>query len=117
MAADHLTSSGEITKDKVHEIVMQNCQHDTPTVNTLHREADSARKRRKTRCRKAEAVCWKNLIRTCPAQQSQIEHLSEKRSSSWLTALLLKEHGFWLSKQDFRDAMALQYDWQLENNH
>ena len=41
--------------------------------------------------------------------------LAEKGSSSWLTALPLKEHGFWLKKQDFRDALALRYDWQLQN--
>ena len=115
VAADHLAGSREMTKGQVNEIFMQNCQHDTPTVNTLHREAESARNRMKNRRRKAEAVRCKNLIRTWPTQQSQIEHLSEKGSSSWLTALPLKEHGFWLSKQDFRDAVALRYSWQLEN--
>ena len=33
----------------------------------------------------------------------------------WLTTLPLREHGFFLSKRDFRDALALRYDWQLES--
>ena len=34
--------------------------------------------------------------------------------SSWLTALPLKEHGFHLWKQDFRDGVSLRYDWPLQ---
>ena len=43
-----------------------------------------------------------------------LELLSAKCASSWLTTLPLREHAFWLSKQDFRDALALRYDWQME---
>ena len=38
---------------------------------------------------------------------------SEKGTSSWLLALPLKEHGFNLSKSDFRYALCLRYGWQL----
>ncbi len=31
--------------------------------------------------------------------------------ASWLTALLLEEHGFALHKTAFRDAIALRYGW------
>ena len=50
-----------------------------------------------------------------PVNVSKILLLSAKGSSSWLTTLPLKRHGFWLSKRDFRDALALRYDWMLEN--
>ena len=36
-------------------------------------------------------------------------------TSSWLTALPLDEQGFYLSKQEFWDALHLRYDWKLEN--
>ena len=36
----------------------------------------------------------------------------EKGASIWLTALPLKEYGFDLSKEDFRDALCLRYGWR-----
>ena len=36
----------------------------------------------------------------------------EKGASTWLTALPLEEHGFFLHKGDFKDALALRYGWQ-----
>ena len=42
-----------------------------------------------------------------------MELLSAKGTSAWLTTLPLKTHGFWLSKRDFQDALALRYDWLL----
>ena len=39
----------------------------------------------------------------------------EKGSGSWLTALPLKEHGYCLNKQEFRDAICLRYGWRIPN--
>ena len=39
----------------------------------------------------------------------------EKGSSTWLTALLLAEHGFTLHKGAFHDALALRYGWTPSN--
>ena len=39
----------------------------------------------------------------------------EKGASSWLSVLLIDEFGFFLHKGAFRDAVALQYRWQLPN--
>ena len=39
----------------------------------------------------------------------------EKGSGSWLTALPLKDHGFCLNKQEFRDAVSLRYGWRIQN--
>ena len=39
----------------------------------------------------------------------------EKGSGSWLTALPLKDHGFCLNKQEFRDAVSLRYGWRIPN--
>ena len=48
-------------------------------------------------------------------KQRTMDLLAEKGSSSWLTVLPLKEHGFNLNKSEFRDALCLRYDWQLKN--
>ena len=39
----------------------------------------------------------------------------EKGSSSWLTVLPLKEHGFHFHKGEFRDAISLRYGWSLSH--
>ena len=39
----------------------------------------------------------------------------EKGSGAWLTALPLKDHGFSLNKQEFRDAVCLRYGWRIPN--
>lgn len=38
----------------------------------------------------------------------------EKGVSSWLTALPIAQHGFALHKSDFRDAIAMRYNWPLQ---
>ena len=37
-----------------------------------------------------------------------------KGASAWLTALPLKDEGFYLNKREFFDALALRYRWQLK---
>ena len=39
----------------------------------------------------------------------------EKGAGSWLTALPLKDHGYCLNKQEFRDAVSLRYGWRIAN--
>ena len=43
------------------------------------------------------------------------ELASEKGASSWLSVLPIAEHGFYLHKGEFRDALRLRYNWQLNN--
>ena len=50
-----------------------------------------------------------------PKLQRCIELGSENGSSSWLTVLPSEDHGFHLSKGDFRDALCLRYGWHLPN--
>ena len=45
-----------------------------------------------------------------PCTKRQLELLSEKGASSWLTSLPLKEYGFLLNKQEFHDSLALRYN-------
>ena len=39
----------------------------------------------------------------------------EKGASSWLTVLPLKDQGFTLNKEEFRDALSLRYDRKIKN--
>ena len=45
-----------------------------------------------------------------PSTLLQLELLSEKGASSWLTSLPLKEYGFLLNEQEFQDAISLRYN-------
>ena len=38
---------------------------------------------------------------------------TEKTVSNWLTMLLIAEHGFELSKQQFWDSISLRYGWEI----
>ena len=41
-----------------------------------------------------------------------LEAAAERGASTWLTALPLKEYGFNLNKEEFRDALCLRYGWR-----
>ena len=45
----------------------------------------------------------------------QADLASEKGASSWLSVLPIGEHGFYLHKGEFRDALLLRYNWQLHS--
>ena len=115
MAAEELTASRAMTEGQVREILLQTTEHETSLVNSIHGDAVSVRNWAKTKRRKGEALRQKGLKEAWSSKAARIELLSAKGSSSWLTTLPLKEHGFWLSKRDFRDALALRYEWTLPN--
>ena len=48
-------------------------------------------------------------------KQRVMDLLGKKGSSSWLTALPLKDQSFILNKGEFRNALGLRYGWQLKN--
>ena len=48
------------------------------------------------------------IIQKIPPQtRRQLDLISEKGASSWLTSLPLKEYGFILNKQEFHDAIYI----------
>ena len=51
----------------------------------------------------------------CPTTRRIMDLLQLKGSSSWLSALPLKDQGFSLNKGEFRDALCLRYGWQMKN--
>ena len=44
-----------------------------------------------------------------------VDLAAEKRASSWLTVILVKEMYLNLNKRDFKDAVHLRYDWQISD--
>ena len=55
-----------------------------------------------------------NVYDQLPPQLKRCVDLAkEKGSSSWLSVLPLEDHGFYLHKGEFRDALCLRYGWQL----
>ena len=49
------------------------------------------------------------------AEKLQLDLAAEKGASSWLTSLPLKNFGFLLNKQEFRDAICLRYNLKLKD--
>ena len=45
-----------------------------------------------------------------PETKRNLDQISEKGASSWLSVLPLKQQGFNLTKQEFQDALALRYN-------
>ena len=50
-----------------------------------------------------------------PELKRCVDLAKEKGSSSWLAVLPLEEHGFFLHKGEFRDALAIRYGWTPNN--
>ncbi len=48
-------------------------------------------------------------------QKRQIALAKEKGASSWLSVMPIEEHGFFLNKGEFRDALHLCYGWEIRN--
>ena len=44
-----------------------------------------------------------------------IQLASEKGASSWLNAFPLSKHDFHLTKNEFRDGIAVRYTWEAKN--
>ena len=54
------------------------------------------------------------IVKGTPIERA-LELNREKGAGSWLTVLPLKNHGYSLNKQEFRDAICLRYGWRIPN--
>ena len=111
---EHKASKG-MTDAQVEEIVKQNAPHAVPSIGSVHKAAVQARNKSHLRRHKEQEATFRSLREHSTLDTKRMELLSAKGASSWLTTLPLKEHGFLLSRRDFRDALALRYDWQRES--
>ena len=56
------------------------------------------------------------IVTQLPTTTARLVELAcEKGSSSWLTTLPLEDYGFSLNKQEFQDALALRYGYNIRN--
>ena len=55
------------------------------------------------------------LDKQTPSMKRNLEQLAEPGTSSWLSALPLKDQGFNLNKSEFQDALNIRYDRALKN--
>ena len=115
MSATEAQASRRMTENQVMEIILQSSPHDVPGFSTVHKEALKARNTTKSQRRKSEKERFRLLRVWSEIDSRRLELLSENGASSWLTTLPLREHGFFLSKRDFRDVLVLRYDWQVES--
>ena len=49
------------------------------------------------------------------SDERALENAQQKGASNWLTTLPLSWLEYVLNKQEFRDSIALRYDWQIDN--
>lgn len=114
-AAFELASSKAMTAAQVNEIIQQNVDREAARVEDVRMAAVRARNAAKVQRQKAEKTRQQQLMDEDDTKGRLLDLLSKKGTSAWLTTLPLRSHGFWLSKWDFKDALALRYNWVLEN--
>ncbi|XP_078372794.1 uncharacterized protein LOC144656446 [Oculina patagonica] len=109
-AASQFKVSTKITAPLVEKIIAQD--HETPAdtaVKTLQQCV-----RRETN--EALQTRLGNVRESLPQKtQRAIDLATEKGASNWLTVLPLKDMGYNLNKGEFRDAVKLRYDWEIDD--
>ena len=109
-AASQFKVSTKITAPLVEKIIAQD--HETPAdtaVKTLQQCV-----RRETN--EALQTRLGNVRESLPQKtQRAIDLATEKGPSNWLTVLPLKDMGYNLNKGEFRNAVKLRYDWEIDD--
>ena len=113
MAVEELAASRTMTEGQVREILLHTTEHKTPRVNSIHGEAVSARNSAKTKRRKGQALRQKGLKEAWSSKAAiivaqKILVLADNSSAE-------EARRFWQSKCDFREALALRYEWTVPN--
>ena len=111
MASACFQSSQRITASLVALII---CQDENETVDCNNVRTVKSEIKRENRQRQDEhaEITYNQLT---PEMKRCVERSREKGSSSWLSVLPLEEHGFYLHKGEFRDALCLRYGWKVNN--
>ena len=110
-SSDCFRSSERITAPLVALIISQdeNEKVDFDSVRTV--KNDVKRENRRRQDSQSETI----NAQLTPELKRCVDLSQEKGSSSWLSVLPLEEHGFYLHKGEFRDALDLRYGWKLNN--
>ena len=110
-AGEIFAASEEFTMPLVALIVSQESNQVIEAGQIMSIKQDIRHKNRQKQDKKAKEV-YDHLS---PHLQRAVDLAKEKGSSSWLTVTPLEEHGFYLNKGEFRDALCLRYGWTLNN--
>ena len=110
-SSESFQSSKSITAPLVTLILSQDTNEsiDPDTSSIIKKEV---KKRNRQRQDEQAQVVYDQLT---PELKRCVDLSKEKGSSSWLSVLPLKEHGFYLHKGEFRDALCLRYGWKPNN--
>ena len=111
MSSECFQSSERITAPLVALIVCQEVNEfvDPNTISTIKKEI------KKRNRHKQDEQDWTVYNHLSPELKRCVTLSKEKGSSSWLSVFPLEEHGFYLHKGEFRDALCLRYGWKPIN--
>ena len=115
IARQEYTASKEVTVDQVNELLHQDdLAWPSMSPNQIRGNAMSIKAQLHRRHLKSAAEAFVEVKSGASGDTARrLERLSKKGVSSWLTTLPLSEHGYLLNKREFRDALALRYDWPI----
>ena len=90
-------------------IIQQSGQLNPDTLEKQRQARSVVRQER----RQAAAEDTRLLLEELPDDTKRMDNLAaEKGASNWLAVLPVDEHGFYLHKTAFRDAICLRFDWK-----
>ena len=113
-AAEHeYAASLEVTQALKQAILDQSVNYDSVDLEQIKnkRKSISSAKQNLNKNRLTGILSNNNITST---MSRAIELACEKGSSIWLSTNPNKEHGFYLNKLEFRDALSLRYGWQIK---
>ena len=92
-------------------IALQGAKPVTANIETRATKSCVQKARPDNQCDEVEVI----FNKLPPPQQRLMECTRERGASSWLSTLPIEEHGFFLHKGAFRDALCLRYGWKIHN--
>ena len=109
-STEHWQASRSITAPLVALIVQQTHSLGSACEEIIRKRSTIRLERRKQQRQAAD-----HIRQILPATlQRCMELAQEKGASTWLEALPVKEHGFNLSRNEFRDGLCMRYGWKAE---
>ena len=110
LASPEYTASTKVTAPLAEQILTQ--AHDPPDDNTVRSLQQEDRKVKEQRL----SGRLEEIKSDLPDRTKRAAELTlQKGASNWLTVLPLKDMDFTLNKREFKDAIHLRYDWNLND--
>ena len=110
-AAECFRSSERITAPLVALIITQDIDETVDSDTSVAIKNEIKKQNRQRHDEQARAV----YDQLTPELKRCTDLSKEKGSSAWLCVLPFEEHGFYLHKGEFRDALCLRYGWKVKN--